>query len=838
MSRRFHSAVLMLCLSLAVIALKCGKSPSQVVTTGGSEVVGKLVTAANSPVANARVFAYKIPADASTFNLLQSTSPIDTAISNDLGEYKFTKLDVGYFHLFASGKYLSDSLFASHDKVYNDYIAPASESTHKINVGVDTMKAPGSISGNVVLEPGYPSAIQCYIPGSSYISITDNTGSFFISNIPAGTYSLIYSNNSGGEYAYATVEDSNIVIVSDSTTRLPPKTMQLATQNGPPAPVNIHAVYDTVNGKVTVSWNKVNVSDLKEFVVFRKEATQDSFTQIGKAIQPETSFVDIVYKDSLDSSAHVYLYEIYSRDQGDEMGSHSDFCSVSVVSPALVRTLLLLQAAGGRSIDTVAVFNQELIFCDYANRLVGVDSLIWSLEKPDSIIRRSWAGSKNGSDTLRISWDQPGTKKVYCRAVEERGKWVDSITVVVIKDTPVIKYLSPDTTVEFGGMVRCSIDVAHQFGSCTLYVDLNRDSVFEIKRIGLSFDTVFSTNTDAIGGRVRIKITDSHHNVVNTFFTLTIAAPQHEHWEECVPMPTPRKFLSVCVNGKTLYAIGGCKRTYSGEGYSQKAVNTLEAYDSIWTAKDSMKTARYSFACGEYNGSIYVFGGRGISGFLKSIERYEIATNKWSSVGNMPFALANAASCVYNNKLYLFGGRKYYQQNNNDSVGNDIHVYDFSNNQWSNLNSHMNMSRHDFQAVVIRDKIYLIGGLGGSLYSIDDAALTDVEIFDPQSNQCSSGPQMYSSRSYFAAVSIGDSIFTIGGNTGSVDNPALVKSLSVFDPLKSVWTEKNFPAPHSDGRSGCGAGVVNGKIVIVGGGTDLSKENSGFTDGVVRKYYP
>jgi N-acetylneuraminic acid mutarotase len=386
--------------------------------------------------------------------------------------------------------------------------------------------------------------------------------------------------------------------------------------------------------------------------------------------------------------------------------------------------------------------------------------------------------------------------------------------------------------------VRCSVAVAHQFGPCTLYVDLNRDSIFEIKRIGLSFDTLFNTNTETLGGRVRIKIIDSHHNMVDTFFTLTIgSAPLHDYWEECSPMPTPRKYLSVCVVGKTLYALGGCKQFFNGD-YSQKAVNALEAYDSVWTVKDSMKTARYSFACGEYNGSIYVFGGKSTQGYIKSIERYEIATNKWSSAGNMPFLRASAASCVYNNKLYLFGGRKFYQQGI-DSVGNDIQAYDFASNQWSIVTGHMNTPRHDFQAVVIGEKIYLIGGLGGSLYSTDDEALADVEVYDPKSNQCSSDPQMYSAHSYFAAVSINDSIFTIGGISGiSGSKETLINTISVFDPIKAVWKEKIFPAPHPEGRSGCGAGVVNGKIVIVGGGTDFSINNPGFADGVVRKYYP
>jgi hypothetical protein len=601
------------CLSVALSMLRCGcDSPTQLSTTGGSEVVGKLVTVSNAPVANARVLAYKIPADAFGLNLdsMQKTLPADTVVSNDRGEYKFTELDTGYYHLFASGKYANDSLFVYHNIFHNDYKAFRNEPTHIINIGVDTMRAPGSISGKVVFEPGFPGPVQCYIPGISFSSFTDDEGAFHISNIPVGVYVIYYY---GG--IYTTAKDSGIVVISNTTTQIPSKTLQLSDKGGPPPPVFIRAEYDTAGGRVVLSWSKVAVSDLKEYLVSRKESSQDSFVSIGKVSQPETSFVDMVYGDSLDTAGHRYLYEIFSRDEGGQVGSHSDFCSLSVVSPASVRTTLSLKASGRSidTVDTVAVFDKEVIFCGYANKLALVDSLIWSLEKTDSIVRKSWAGKKKGSDTLKISWDQPGKKKVYCKSMDERGKqWTDSIIVIVIKDPPVIEYLSPDTTVEFGGMVRCSLSVSHKFGNCTLFIDLNRDGKFEITKVGMTYNTIFSTKTDTLGGRINIRITDAHRNMVDTFFTLTITAPpKHDHWEEADSMPTARKLLSTCVIDKSIYAIGGCKQHYNGTQNIMRPTNAVEAYDSVWMTKDTMKTARYSFIAGAHDSSIYVFGGIG-----------------------------------------------------------------------------------------------------------------------------------------------------------------------------------------------------------------------------------
>ncbi len=816
-------------------ALQCGKGSVSVVNMGGSEVVGKLVTVSNSPVADARIVAYKIPSDTTGLNLdiVKKMPPADTAVSDAQGRYSFSRLDTGYYHLFAAGKSDMDSLFVSHDSVYIDYFAPPSQPAHRVDVGVDTMRAPGWITGKVVLEPGFESSIVCYIPGSSLISITNDTGGFTLVNVPAGAYTIYYRDFTG---LYDRVKDSNVVVVSKQKTGLSEKVMHLSAQGIPPAPKGLRAAYDTLEGRVYLSWKKVNVADVAEYLVFRKASTPDSFVQVGTIDQPDTLFIDKVYTSTQDTAPHVYIYEIFSRDDGQDVGPHSDPCSVSVISPASIRTFLALQA-NHKPYDTVAVFDNVPITCMYTNEFAPIESLFWILEKPDSVVRTKEPGNRSGSDTLIIAWDRTGMKTVYCTAVDAAGrKRTDSIMVVVVQDEPFIRFLSADTVIEFGGTVRCSIDVGHRFGNCSLSIDLNRDSNYEIKRRGLTFDTVFSTNTDALSGKISIRITDDHRNTLDTFFIVTIGpVPLHNYWEECDSMFTARKFCSVCVIDNTLYALGGCKRQFSGAN-TPKAIWLVEAYnDSSWTMKDSMKVARYSFASCVYNGSIYVFGGTGTRGYTNSIEKYDPAANSWSLLGDMPFSRAGAASCVYENKLYLFGGRMPYQPGD-DSVSNGIYTYDFSSNQWSSVIGRMMTRRYEFQAVVRHNRIYLIGGRGGSAYALESEALSSVELFDPSSNQCSTGPRMNSGRSYFAAVSMDDTVFIIGG-VG--ENGKLVNDISVFSPLEGAWATRSiFPVPHAEGRHGAGAGVVGGKIVVVGGGTDLDIDNPGYADGVVRKYYP
>jgi N-acetylneuraminic acid mutarotase len=49
---------------------------------------------------------------------------------------------------------------------------------------------------------------------------------------------------------------------------------------------------------------------------------------------------------------------------------------------------------------------------------------------------------------------------------------------------------------------------------------------------------------------------------------------------------------------------------------------------------------------------------------------------------------------------------------------------------------------------------------------------------------------------------------------GGRDSPAAATVLEVYDPQTDVWTEL---APLQTGRSGIGAGVVNGELYVFGG---------------------
>lgn len=73
----------------------------------------------------------------------------------------------------------------------------------------------GSISGKVILEGEADyTGIMVYIPGTSYLALTDATGNYSISNVPEGNYDFIRAEKDGFNYAL----QADITVISDQNT--------------------------------------------------------------------------------------------------------------------------------------------------------------------------------------------------------------------------------------------------------------------------------------------------------------------------------------------------------------------------------------------------------------------------------------------------------------------------------------------------------------------------------------------------------------------------------------------------------------------------------------------
>lgn len=115
-----------------------------------------------------------------------------------------------------------------------------------------------------------------------------------------------------------------------------------------------------------------------------------------------------------------------------------------------------------------------------------------------------------------------------------------------------------------------------------------------------------------------------------------------------------------------------------------------------------------------------------------------------------------------------------------------------------------------------------LSGIG--CFRIVSSKIADVHTDSETTNGWHVKTSMPSSRAtgLFAIAQIGESIYCIGGGSGLGSGCAFN---DVYDPVTDNWTSK-MPMPFS--CFGCAAGVVNGKIYVIGG------QNSSYPSGTMR----
>lgn len=126
--------------------------------------------------------------------------------------------------------------------------------------------------------------------------------------------------------------------------------------------------------------------------------------------------------------------------------------------------------------------------------------------------------------------------------------------------------------------------------------------------------------------------------------------------------------------------------------------------------------------------------------------------------------------------------------------------------QWTR-GAYLSTPRDDFGMAIVRDQLYVLGGMTGARGN----KLDTVEIYDPTTDRWSPGPTMTLGRSSFRAVSINELIYVVGGQTEEEPTTDLVESL---DTRAGEWKRL---APLPTPRFGHGLVELRGRIWAIGG---------------------
>lgn len=249
-----------------------------------------------------------------------------------------------------------------------------------------------------------------------------------------------------------------------------------------------------------------------------------------------------------------------------------------------------------------------------------------------------------------------------------------------------------------------------------------------------------------------------------------------------------------------------------------------------WTKAAPVPETSEEFTFAAANGKIYLLGGTPASerGAPKGlVQEYDPATDKWMKKTPMPVPAHQAAAVEFRGKIYVFGGGvQRVPGGPNQYPTNNAWEYDPVADSWRAL-APMPTARIASVACEVDGKIYVIGGAsvhpGAKLASLSQTvphrSLDVNEAYDPATNRWETHSPMPTARNHAAAGVINGKIYVIGGRlaAASVFDGSSTDVVEVFNPAADSWGAAGLRMPTA--RSGMGWATFNNRIYIVGGET-------------------
>ena len=213
---------------------------------------------------------------------------------------------------------------------------------------------------------------------------------------------------------------------------------------------------------------------------------------------------------------------------------------------------------------------------------------------------------------------------------------------------------------------------------------------------------------------------------------------------------------------------------------------------------------------------------------------------RWTRLAPIPEPNEERNGVVAGGKLYLFGGNPVGLMGTPPGA---VWEYDAAGDKWTKKKN-MPLAAHHVAVVENGGKIYVFGGgvqkqAGGPSY----VPVNNAWEYDPAADSWKALAAMPTARLAAVAASAGGKIYVMGGagNYKARDGQSLEPNQphrvfdinEVYDPATNTWAGKQvLPTP----RSAMFAGVVNGKIYLIGGRVGTAFATTGSVTDIVEEY--
>lgn len=205
-----------------------------------------------------------------------------------------------------------------------------------------------------------------------------------------------------------------------------------------------------------------------------------------------------------------------------------------------------------------------------------------------------------------------------------------------------------------------------------------------------------------------------------------------------------------------------------------------------------------------------------------SFQAYNPRRDRWRALGDLPADLDHIQTVVLGGKLYSLGGLVRAPGQPKAPSG-AVWIYDPGTDAFSSGAALPEGRERGAGGVVAwRGRLYYFGGLRNGV------AVPWVDVYDPVLDAWTSLPDMPRARDHFQAVIVGDRMYAIGGRAGDPMSPFGFND--AYDLVSGAWTTGLAPLPTP--RGGYAVALVQGHILVIGG------EGGGRTFSTVEAYDP
>lgn len=284
--------------------------------------------------------------------------------------------------------------------------------------------------------------------------------------------------------------------------------------------------------------------------------------------------------------------------------------------------------------------------------------------------------------------------------------------------------------------------------------------------------------------------------------------------------PRRKKFLLGCA-GLMLFASLPCARA---EADPPSVVNSLAEDATAVVPTPSVPTwkpletvnhphKRHEAAFVQCEGRFYLLGGRKV----KPVDIFDPATGMWTEGSRPPMEIHHFQPVVWDNKILMVGAMTgpYPREVSLDR----ILIYEPAIDQWTwGAEIPKDRRRGGAGALIYDGYLYLVSGIQNGHW---DGWVPWLDRFDLKNQSWEQLPDAPRSRDHFQAAVIGDKIYAVGGRRSSGSTKQVfdltIEEVDVYDIKIGQWLtlppSSNLPIP----RAGCFSLALGTELLVAGG---------------------